>query len=107
MSDDGERTVNDNSSDLDSTLKIRVDYQINIIHSEPNTKVYKEPYYIKDRRPSKSPNRSNSSSRVNFFKMNKKEMEIDEIITNKLKSTQGFEEFITDPQISKLFKKLK
>ena len=89
----------------DSTIKILVDYQINIIHSEPNNKKDKEPFYIKDRRTSKSP-RSNSSSKVNFFKkMNKKEIEIDQLITNKLKSTGGFEAFITDPQISKLLKK--
>jgi hypothetical protein len=104
-SSDFNEEVNTKFEQNEQTNQISLNWKVNIIHSEPENKKNREPFYIQDRRP-RSPCRSNSSNTVCFFrKMDKKDAAMDALITNKLKSTMGFDAFISDPTIEELLKK--
>lgn len=82
-----------------------VNYQINIIETEPViSESNKKHFYLLDKRP-RSPLKFKSSITVPIRKMNPDELEIDEEITKKIKTHAEFEDLIADPMVKKFLKK--
>jgi hypothetical protein len=85
-------------------------YLINVITTEDQIVDSKKTFYVKDRRPSKSPTRCNSTKQINktapmFKKFNQEQIKMDELITNKIKTKTEFENIFLDPLIEKLLLK--
>jgi hypothetical protein len=81
-------------------------YLIKVIETGPQIIDKTSNFYVRDRRPSKSPARKNRIVKSNTlcYKFNKEEMMLDQLITSKMMKKDQFEKIIEDPTIEKLLK---
>lgn len=85
-------------------------YKLSINYSEPQTVNINNHFYIKDRRPSKSPKsqsrfKSNTCSKKFSNSLTPNQILIDNMLTKKIKENQNFDEIINDPLFQSLYKK--
>jgi hypothetical protein len=90
----------------DGPIQINSDkYLIKIIESGPQIIDKNNNFYVKDRRPSKSPSRKNIIAKSSLcYKFNKEQMMLDQLITSKVKKQEQFEKIVADPLIEKFLK---